>query len=64
MHEAEKVLADTRENDQWSMYCTILNKACCSIKCGGENRLCGFTIHATAAQRAEALLRTLNLWTE
>lgn len=63
MHEAEKVLTDTQANDQWSKYCVELNRICCRIPCG-NNPLCGYTIHATAAQRAEAFLRTLNKWTD
>jgi hypothetical protein len=62
MHEAEKGLSDTDSNDQRSTYCVELNKECCCIACGGTNRLCTYTIHATAAQRAEAFGKTLNLW--
>ncbi len=47
MHEAEKVLASRDE------YVVLLRKAC-----GGFN-----PVFATAAQRAEAFLKTLNLWT-
>ena len=46
MHEAEKVL----NSEHWDNYCAILDK------------LDGPSISATAAQRAEAFLRTLNLW--
>lgn len=63
MHEAEKLLQDVRNNDQWSAYAVELNRICCSrVKCG-NNPLCGYTIHAAAAQRAEALLRTIGKWT-
>jgi len=58
MHEAEKVLTE----DQWGPYCVILNKIVCRIQCENTHT-CGYTIAATAAQRAEAFLRTLNLWT-
>jgi hypothetical protein len=51
MHEAEKVLNGHEQND----YCfTIMDIQ----KSGGGFR----RLHATAAQRAEAFLRTLNLW--
>jgi hypothetical protein len=55
MHEAEKTL--TRE--QWTTYYDIIE---------GLNAEAGNIyqkeLHATAAQRAEAFLRTLNLWTD
>lgn len=60
MHEAEKVLSDVTANDQFARYCGILNEMLCPISCHGSR--CGFTIHSTAAQRAEAFLRTLGLW--
>lgn len=49
MHEAEPHLGDI---DNWLRYDKLLAE--CATK---------FTFHATAAQRAEAFLRTLNLWT-
>lgn len=49
MHEAEKVLND----DQWSTYADLLR-----LECGHCFRLAA----ATAKQRAEAFLKTLNLW--
>lgn len=58
MHEAEKIIieaTETPQNDhrrrEWRR---ILKK------------LCGYSYseHTSAAQRAEAFLRTLNLWTE
>lgn len=52
MHEAEKVLTNNQRGDYSIKLQTIT---------GGEWFLC---YHATAAQRAEALGRTLNLWTE
>ena len=50
MHEAEKVLTD----DQYDDYRRHLGKA--------ANYLWRGIFSATAAQRAEAFLRTLNLW--
>lgn len=50
MHEAEKTLSDLRH--VWDRYCDLL---------GGSLYHCA---HATAAQRAEAFLRTLSLWQE
>lgn len=54
MHEAEKTL--TPEQDE--VYHRILADECSHV------RAFRFAIHSTAAQRAEAFLRTLNLWTE
>jgi hypothetical protein len=62
MHEAEKVLTDEIENDEFERYCKKLSELCCPIKCGGSG--CGFTITATASQRAEAFLRTIGKWEE
>lgn len=59
MHEAEKVLTE----DQWGPYCIMLNQLACRIQCKNTHT-CGYTLAATAAQRAEAFLRTLNLWEE
>jgi hypothetical protein len=50
MHEAENVLT----NEQWWLFVEFLTE----IR-GGGVALC---ISATAAQRAEAFLKTLNLW--
>jgi len=50
MHEAEKMLT----NEQWWLFVEFLTE----IR-GGGVALC---ISATAAQRAEAFLKTLNLW--
>lgn len=56
MHEAEKILTDS----QWDEYEQQLRIVCggCSYYEGAGKEL----IHATAAQRAEAFLKTLNLW--
>jgi len=51
MHEAEKILNTNQAAD----YCELLRP----IICG-----CWRLVHATAAQRAEAFLRTLGLWEE
>jgi hypothetical protein len=48
MHEAEKVLTD----QQWDAYCFRFDSV------GGAK----FCAHATAAQRAEAFLRTIGKW--
>ena len=50
MHEAEQQL---RDFDEWMIYDKALAET-------AE----GFTWHATARQRAESFLRTLNLWEE
>lgn len=52
MHEAEKTLDD----NQWEFYWYKM----ANITTGRPTRVC----HATAAQRAEAFLKTLNLWKE
>lgn len=62
IHEAEKKLTD----EQWSLYRLDLTTVC---EREDKERL-GYTPthqsfwHATATQRAEALLRTLGLWKE
>jgi hypothetical protein len=56
MHEAEKVLDD----EQAATYYDLLNIKLPTTRCSIDE----YVIHATAAQRAEAFLRTLNLWTE
>jgi hypothetical protein len=54
MHEAEKFLIPSHR----FLYYSFLLKVC------GESEQIKNTIHATAAQRAEAFLKTLNLWKE
>jgi len=54
MHEAEKVLY----GNLWQPYHDKLAMINCNARCGSYP-----AIDATAAQRAEAFLRTLNLWT-
>ena len=51
MHEAERTMGDPQ---LWDEYQSYLSDAMRNI---------GWIYHATAAQRAEAFLRTLNLWT-
>lgn len=59
MHEAEKVFEAMPYVDGWKEYFINL------IKVTGNTYIDGkLLITATAAQRAEAFLRTLNLWTE
>lgn len=57
MHEAEKTLRDDGAFDQWSTYCIHLNRLACRIECKNTHT-CGFTIAATARQRADAFLLT------
>lgn len=54
MHEAEKLLV----HDQWCVYRTRL------WKITNDARPAEYDVHATAAQRAEAFLKTLGLWKE
>ncbi len=62
MHEAEKTL----KSDQFPTYLDMLD-----VACGGELELSAMVdgadvvfglVHATAAQKAEAFLKTLGLW--
>lgn len=53
MHEAEKVLREGH-SVRWQVYKDYLG-----VICGMENTP---TIHATAAQRAEAFLKTIGKW--
>ena len=59
MHEAE--LATFTEGCIWSRYYMHLVEVC-NAQIDDEKR--NSPMSATAAQRAEAFLRTLNLWTE
>ena len=61
MHEAEKTLTDETAGDEFSRYCRTLSERLCPIDCKGSS--CGFTIRATAAQRADAFLLAKNLAT-
>lgn len=55
MHEAEEVLLDG--SGRFDKFVDILE----SRELTGD---CALAVHATAAQRAEAFLRTLGLWTD
>jgi len=55
MHEAQKILTSGQQR-------TFLFHLCGSQR--QEDQELFNTVHATAAQRAEAFLRTLNLWKE
>lgn len=57
MHEAEKVLTD---DTLLAVYGSWLNKLCDIYP---RKTMLSWSICATAAQRSEAFLRTLNLWT-
>lgn len=62
-HEMEKTLHDSHANDEWSIYCTHLNRIACRLACGGTHT-CGYTVSATAKQRAIAFCRTVGIETE
>lgn len=56
MHEAEKVLTEEQWHDYWNWLFVATTR-------GVDTRNAEHKIaHATAAQHAEAFLRTLNLW--
>ncbi len=61
MNEAEKVLANEKQCEQFAVALAVI------MKCFPSGPYLGpqsYLWHASADQRAEALLRTLNLWTE
>lgn len=64
MHEAEKLFAN--DSDRRVVYMLHLKEVVLTPHVARQNGLdnaCPFRVaHATAAQRAEAFLRTLNLW--
>jgi hypothetical protein len=64
MDEARKVLTSQRHRvDYWFAVARLVEEA--NIKLSEDSGHMPFLyLHATAAQRAEALLKTLNLWTE
>lgn len=66
MHEAEKVLTEDKVNrsseDQRCRYIRHLGKIVGCWRSGQEHNSLFQQAHATATQRAEAFLRTLNLW--
>ncbi len=57
MHEAEKQIPKNLQPAYWCLLCSLNS---------GEIVAYGYfyAVHKTAAQRAEAFLRTLNLWEE
>lgn len=57
MNEAEKVLTITQREDYVTYLSSIYNR-------DSRSTIWWVCVHATAAQRAEAFLRTLNLWDE
>jgi hypothetical protein len=69
MHEAEKILENPQENGRLMSTYSVwkLTEVCNAYTKGHEKSRAGSTvtywlIHATAAQRAEAFLRTLGKW--
>jgi hypothetical protein len=58
MHEAEKVLNPEQRAEFIRCIWDQVAPSCTNY----INHACYFIAHATAAQRAEAFLRTLNLW--
>jgi len=69
MHEAENVLlSDDATYSQRNFYASLLGSITLNDNGRGwqplSNDDCFPILHATAAQRAEAFLRTLNLWTD
>lgn len=67
MHEAEELLLpDDAAYSQRNFYASELGRICLNDNGRGwkplSNDDCFPILHATAAQRAEAFLRTLNLW--
>jgi hypothetical protein len=69
LHAAEKVLlSDDATYSQRNFYASLLGSITLNDNGRGwqplSNDDCFPILHATAAQRAEAFLRTLNLWTD
>jgi hypothetical protein len=61
MREAEKVLLTVNQQNR---YQTEIAEICWSDEERGNNQVVFNQLTASATQRAEAFLRTLNLWTE
>ena len=61
MHEAEKKLLTVNQQNR---YQTEIAEICWSDEERGNNQVVFNQLTASATQRAEAFLRTLNLWTE
>jgi hypothetical protein len=69
MHEAEELLLpDDAAYSQRNFYASELGRICLNDNGRGwkplSNDDCFPILHATAAQRAEAFLKTLNLWND
>lgn len=67
MHEAEKLLLpDDAQYSQWNFYAAELGRLTLNDNSRGwqplSNDDCFPLLHASASQRAEAFLRTLELW--
>ena len=61
MHEAEEILTTGQRGEFWD----VLHRMVARHKFWGDdttNDTCFRVMHVTAAQRAEAFLKTLNLW--
>lgn len=56
MHEAEKTLNEDQQDTYW---CHLRHSVCVGLD---DMQHCFNTAHATASQRAEAFLKTLELW--
>ena len=63
MHEVELKLEYSDVNSDFNKYCTKLNEIACRLKCGNLQS-CGYTISATALQRAEAYAKVKGIWNE
>ena len=61
MHEAEKMLTSEMDCERYSEILTTIVNGFYSDPFRG---VAGYLFHASATQRAEAFLRTLNLWTD
>lgn len=60
MHDAEKALTV----QQWPRYREELRTAVLGVVYGSVSQWCKADLHATAAQRAEAYLRTIGKWVD
>jgi len=60
MHEAEKMLTSERDCERYRENLNIILRGRAGDPFKG---ISGYLFHATALQRAEAFLKTLNLWT-
>lgn len=62
MHEAEKTLTQDQQRNYWTHLLTIRARE--AVRPATEHSRDTFAFMATAAQRAEAFLRTIGKWTE